>query len=103
MGAVFTDTVYTHPAAHTIAQVTGLEGALDGKVDDGQVLTNVPLGAVFTDTVSTFSVERRVVTQFGSHSSPFLFNNNSLVSAFLSFITLFPYSLSPLLYASPLF
>lgn len=36
---------------HTIAQVTGLQTALDGKVDDSQVLTNVPAGAVFTDTV----------------------------------------------------
>lgn len=36
---------------HTIANVTGLQSALNGKVDDGQVLTNVPAGAVFTDTV----------------------------------------------------
>ena len=50
-GAVFTDTVYSHPASHTIAEVTGLQGALDGKVDDAQVLTNVPSGALFTDTI----------------------------------------------------
>ena len=36
---------------HTIANVDGLQSALDGKVDDSQVLTNVPAGAVFTDTV----------------------------------------------------
>jgi hypothetical protein len=36
---------------HTIANVDGLQAALDGKVDDSQVLTNVPAGAVFTDTV----------------------------------------------------
>ena len=30
-----------------------LATALDGKVDDAQVLTNVPTGAVFTDTVYT--------------------------------------------------
>mgnify|MGYP001773588154 CR=1 FL=1 len=35
---------------HSISQVTGLQTALDGKVDDSQVLTNVPSGAVFTDT-----------------------------------------------------
>lgn len=35
---------------HTIANIDGLQTALDGKVDDGQVLTNVPAGAVFTDT-----------------------------------------------------
>ncbi|QQQ28300.1 pyocin knob domain-containing protein [Chryseobacterium indoltheticum] len=38
---------------HTIAQVTGLQSALDGKVDDSQVLTNVPAGALFTDTIYT--------------------------------------------------
>ena len=38
---------------HTIANVDGLQTALNGKVDDSQVLTNVPSGAVFTDTVYT--------------------------------------------------
>jgi len=38
---------------HSIANVTGLQTALDGKVDDSQVLTNVPSGALFTDTVYT--------------------------------------------------
>ena len=38
------------PHAHAISDVTNLQAALDGKVDDGQVLTNVPVGAVFTDT-----------------------------------------------------
>jgi hypothetical protein len=38
---------------HTIANVDGLQAALDGKVDDSQVLTNVPTGAVFTDTETT--------------------------------------------------
>ena len=38
---------------HTIANITNLQASLDGKVDDGQVLTNVPAGAVFTDTVYT--------------------------------------------------
>jgi len=35
---------------HTIANVDGLQAALNGKVDDSQVLTNVPSGALFTDT-----------------------------------------------------
>ena len=38
---------------HTITNVDGLQTALDAKVDDSQVLTNVPAGAVFTDTVYT--------------------------------------------------
>jgi len=32
---------------------TATQTALDGKVDDGQVLTNVPAGALFTDTIYT--------------------------------------------------
>ena len=36
-----------------IANTSGLQAALDGKVDDGQVLTSVPAGAVFTDTQLT--------------------------------------------------
>ena len=35
---------------HTISNVDGLQDALDSKIDDSQVLTNVPIGAVFTDT-----------------------------------------------------
>ena len=35
----------------TIASIAGLQTALDGKIDDAQVLTDVPAGALFTDTV----------------------------------------------------
>jgi len=52
-GAVFTDTVYSHPGAHAISFITGLQATLDAKVDDAQVLTNVPTGALFTDTIYT--------------------------------------------------
>ncbi len=43
------------PAAHThsVSDVTGLQEVLDGKVDNARVLTDVPLGAVFTDTTYT--------------------------------------------------
>ena len=44
---------YSHPAAHTISEVTGLQTSLDGKIDNAQVLTDVPTGAVFTDTTYT--------------------------------------------------
>jgi hypothetical protein len=47
---------YSHPSAHAISFITGLQSALDGKVDDSQVLTNVPSGALFTDTNTTYSV-----------------------------------------------
>tara|TARA_R110002126_G_scaffold290950_1_gene449673 strand:+ start:77 stop:2332 length:2256 start_codon:yes stop_codon:yes gene_type:complete len=49
-------TNYTHPTNHAISVITGLQAALDGKVDDAQVLTNVPANAVFTDTNTTYSV-----------------------------------------------
>lgn len=44
-----------------ISGVNGLQSALDGKVDDSQVLTNVPANAVFTDT--TYSVGDGGLTQ----------------------------------------
>ena len=49
----YTDTVYTHPATHSISEVSELQTALDNKVDDTQILTDVPSGAVFTDTTYT--------------------------------------------------
>jgi hypothetical protein len=41
------------PTAPTISDVEGLQTALDGKVDNSRVLTDVPAGAKFTDTVYT--------------------------------------------------
>lgn len=55
LGIPAQDTVYNHPTTHSISEVSGLQGALDGKVDDSQVLTNVPAGAVFTDTITTIN------------------------------------------------
>jgi len=46
---------YVHPANHAISVVTGLQTALDAKVDDSQVLTNVPSGALFTDTNTVYT------------------------------------------------
>ena len=40
---------------HTISEVTGLQTALDDKVDNSRVLTDVPAGALFTDTNTTYS------------------------------------------------
>lgn len=61
--------VTAHEAALTIAQsqVTGLSTALAGKVDDSQVLTNVPSGAVFTDT--TYSVGNGGLTEINFTSA----------------------------------
>ena len=38
---------------HVVSNIDGLQTELNGKVDDNQVLTNVPSGAIFTDTVYT--------------------------------------------------
>ncbi len=64
-GAVFTDTIYTHPATHSLAEVSGLSAALAAKVDNTQVLTNVPSGAVFTDTVYTHPATHSISTIAG--------------------------------------
>ena len=85
--AVFTDTVYTHPTNHAISVITGLQSALNAKqgaigdedltiamtdglqdalnakVDDSQVLTNVPANAVFTDTNTTYSIQDGELSQ----------------------------------------
>ena len=53
MGKTLKDLIDTKADAshtHIISNVTGLQSALDGKVDDSQVLTDVPSGALFTDT-----------------------------------------------------
>lgn len=52
---------------HVISNVDGLQAALDGKVDDSQVLTNVPSGAVFTDT--TYSVGNGGLTEINFTSA----------------------------------
>tara|TARA_B110000908_G_scaffold143981_1_gene173273 strand:+ start:140 stop:652 length:513 start_codon:yes stop_codon:yes gene_type:complete len=46
-GAVFTDTVYSHPGSHAISLVTGLQQALDDKSDDthNHDTTYDPIGA----------------------------------------------------------
>lgn len=54
LGSVsFATTITDDSHNHTIANIDGLSAALDGKVDDSQVATNVPSNAVFTDTTYT--------------------------------------------------
>ena len=40
---------------HIISNIDGLQSALDGKVGNSRVLTDVPLNAKFTDTVTTIN------------------------------------------------
>lgn len=54
---------------HVIANIDGLQTALNAKVDDGQVLTNVPANAVFTDTNTTYSVGNGGLTQINFTSA----------------------------------
>jgi len=42
---------YTKPSSEPIGYISGLQSALDGKPDNTQLLTDVPTGAIFTDTV----------------------------------------------------
>jgi len=63
LGIPAQDTVYTHPEKHAISEVDGLQTALDGKVNTSQVLTNVPAGAVFTDTVTTINGKTGAITK----------------------------------------
>jgi hypothetical protein len=42
---------YVKPSSEPIGYISGLQGALDGKPDNSQLLTDVPTGAIFTDTV----------------------------------------------------
>ena len=48
---------------HVIDNIDGLQAALNAKVDDSQVLTNVPANAVFTDTNTTYSIGNGGLTQ----------------------------------------
>jgi len=48
-----TTTITDDSHNHIISNIDGLQTALDSKVDDSQVLTNVPINAIFTDTVYT--------------------------------------------------
>lgn len=64
-----TATVADDSHNHVISNIDGLQAALNGKVDDGQVLTPVPAGAVFTDTNTTYSVGNGGLTQINFTSA----------------------------------
>ena len=79
------------------SSVTGLSTSLAGKVDDSQVLTNVPSGAVFTDTLFTagdglslssteFSVDSTVVRTSGAQTiaGDKTFSNDVIISGDLT-------------------
>ena len=79
------------------SSVTGLATSLGGKVDDSQVLTNVPSGAVFTDTTYTagdglglsgteFTVDSTVVRTSGAQTiaGNKTFSNDVIISGDLT-------------------
>jgi hypothetical protein len=51
------------PTEITISNVEGLQTALDGKVDNSRVLTDVPANAKFTDTITTINGKTGVITK----------------------------------------
>ena len=82
LGIPAQDTVYTHPTTHSISEVSGLQTALDGKVDDSRVLTDVPLNAEFTDTVTTINsktgaISKADIVALGIPSQDTIYNHPS--------------------------
>lgn len=60
--------------SHATSEVTGLDAALAAKADDSQVLTDVPSGAVFTDTNTQLTQEQvedyvAAMFQVGTHTN----------------------------------
>lgn len=54
---------YAHPGSHPITMITGLQSALDAKVDNSRVAVDVPLGAKFTDTITTINGVSGVISK----------------------------------------
>ena len=57
------DAINKRHSSHSISDVTGLQTALDGKVDNSRVLTDVPENALFTDTITTINGKTGVITK----------------------------------------
>ena len=55
LSANVNDAIAKKHDTHTIADVSGLQTALDGKVNNSRVLTDVPENALFTDTITTIN------------------------------------------------
>ena len=49
--------------AHLKGTTSAIQTQLNGKVDDGQVLTNVPANAKFTDTLTTINGKTGVIVK----------------------------------------
>lgn len=57
------DAIDKRHSSHSISDVTGLQTALNGKVDNSRVLTDVPENALFTDTITTINGKTGVITK----------------------------------------
>lgn len=57
------DAINKRHSSHSISDVTGLQTALDGKVNNSRVLTDVPENALFTDTITTINGKTGVITK----------------------------------------
>lgn len=96
LGGVAASGYATSGHGHAISDVTGLQNALNGKVDDSQVLTNVPAGAVFTDTIynegnglelngTTFSIKQDVLADIASGVQAHNWGNHAAVGYLTGF------------------
>ena len=56
-----TATIVDDSHNHIISNIDGLQDILDSKVDDSQVLTNVPVNAKFTDTIYTLPISSNTI------------------------------------------
>jgi hypothetical protein len=63
LSANVNDAIDKRHSSHSISDVTGLQTALNGKVDNSRVLTNVPENALFTDTITTINSKTGVITK----------------------------------------
>lgn len=52
----------------TIDNISGLKAQLDNKVNKSQVLTNVPVGAIFTDTITSINGKTGAITIADLHA-----------------------------------
>ncbi len=64
-----TATVADDSHNHVISNIDSLQTALDGKVNNSRVLTDVPSGALFTDTNTTYSVGNGGLTEINFTSA----------------------------------
>jgi hypothetical protein len=84
-GALFTDTVYTHPGSHPISMISGLQPALDAKQATLSAGAGIAIsGATISSTHTPIILQLDGTTQSGATTSNFVGNNASFASNVLN-------------------